>query len=113
MDDHRARTPDYLTHTEGAQISDVATAVRPLRVVPLAGGAGAPVVRVGPRKGKTVPRPTERDRRLIAVAVRHGRLVPSQAWRWEWPASPTNRPARNRLSELAVAGWLVHVPLRR
>jgi hypothetical protein len=58
-------------------------------------------------------RATERDRRLIAVAVRHGRVVPPQAWRWEWPASPAGHTAGNRLSRLATAGWLRCVPLRR
>jgi hypothetical protein len=57
--------------------------------------------------------PTDRDRRLLATAVRHGRLVPSQAWRWEWPASPHVRTARNRLGELVAGGWLLPVALRR
>jgi hypothetical protein len=57
--------------------------------------------------------PTDRDRRVLATAVRHGRLVPSQAWRWEWPASPNVRPARNRLGELVAGGWLLPVALRR
>jgi hypothetical protein len=57
--------------------------------------------------------PTDRDRRLLATAVRHGRLVASQAWRWEWSASPHVRPARNRLGELVAGGWLLPVALRR
>jgi hypothetical protein len=58
-------------------------------------------------------RGTDRDRRLLALAVRHGRLVPSQAWRWEWPAAASIRPAWNRLGKLEAAGWFVRVPLRR
>ncbi|MGH2370671.1 MAG: hypothetical protein ACRDI2_21045, partial [Chloroflexota bacterium] len=57
--------------------------------------------------------PTERDRRLIAGAVRHGRLVASQAWRWEWPTSPTITLARNRLHKLTAVSWLRHLPLLR
>jgi hypothetical protein len=56
---------------------------------------------------------TERDRRLLAAAVRHGRLVPSQAGRWEWSASPSAHTASNRLGRLASAGLLRCVPLRR
>jgi hypothetical protein len=54
-------------------------------------------------------RPTDRDRRLMAMGVRHGRLVASQAWRWEWPASAGPDTARNRLSELTTAGYFEHL----
>src|SRR5262245_1262295 len=71
----------------------------------------------GPHKRGRSERPglegTDRDRRLLAIAVRHGRLVPSQAWRWEWPAAASIRPAWNRLGKLEAAGWFVRVPLRR
>src|SRR3954451_8907954 len=53
-------------------------------------------------------RATERDRRLMATGVRHGRLVASQAWRWEWPTSATPAAARNLLSELVTAGYFEH-----
>jgi hypothetical protein len=46
----------------------------------------------------------------MAVGVRHGRLVASQAWRWEWPTSSTPATARNRLSELTTAGYFEHLP---
>jgi hypothetical protein len=82
-------------------IAEPASTVRPLRLVSRAGAPATPVV------------VTERDRRLLAAAVRHGRLVPSQAWRWEWPASPSAHTASNRLGRLAAAGWLRCVPLRR
>ena len=90
----------------------MASAERPLRSV-----ARAPVS--GSRRGGCAAdrvagaKPTERDRRLMAAAVRHGRLVPSQAWRWEWPASPSIRPARNRLGSWRRRAGCVHVPLRR
>jgi len=57
--------------------------------------------------------PTERDHRLLAQATRYPGIVPSQAWRWEWSASPKIKPAWNRLAELARAGLLVRIPLRR
>jgi len=53
-------------------------------------------------------RATERDRRLMAMGVRHGRRVASQAWRREWPTSTTPAAARNRLSELVTAGYFEH-----
>jgi hypothetical protein len=100
---HRAALPDYLSHTGGAPLAEQASTERPLCLVP---PGAAPAAR-------RVITPTTRDRRLLALAVRHGRLVPSQAWRWEWPTSSTVRPARNRLSELVAAGVLLLVPLRR
>jgi hypothetical protein len=100
---HRAIPPDYLSHAREARLAEQAGARRPLRLV-------SPEAAVPSRRAIV---PTERDRRLLAGAVRHGRLVPSQAWRWEWPTSPTVRPARNRLSEPVAAGALLLVPLRR
>jgi hypothetical protein len=84
-----------------------AKAERPLRLVPPGTWPAKP------SSAKTVTVPTERDRRLLAVAVRHGRVVPSQAWRWEWPEATTIRLAWNRLGKLEAAGWLLRVPMRR
>jgi hypothetical protein len=58
-------------------------------------------------------RPTDRDRALLAWATRFGRLNSDQARRWFYPASATPKAAQNRLCELAGAGLLVRVPLRR
>src|SRR5262245_30741385 len=55
----------------------------------------------------------DRDRRLIAHATRYPGVMPSQAWRWEWPGSVNPKAAWNRLGELVRADLLASVPLRR
>jgi hypothetical protein len=124
MDSPRLTPPDYLSLREAGVQSAFGGATRQtptadrdggrqprgsLRLVPALSPRRRPVVTRSPG----VVKPTDRDRRLIAVAVRHGKLAPSQAWRWEWSASPLPKPAWNRLAALAASGWLLKLELLR
>lgn len=108
MRSHRGLPPDPLSPLHWANEQSVSVTAAKSLTPPRRGRLVAPCPLVAPSLD-----PTDRDRRLVAQATRYPGIVPSQAWRWEWPNSPAIKPAWNRLAELTRAGLLVRVPLRR